>query len=177
MWGRKPEHSHNCSLQPLLRCTCLTIICWLMHLNAGLIEFISSQILLGMSTSRETVTTVFMASATTKFVLNYRCSIQQPPSRQLQTGIGLGFFKLQKSLLALFTTVKSRWWRSVSSKGFKGSLSCSLSLFCLIDLIISIMLSPSQRRTMRWTKCSSWRCFRSWLWSRGLLSLHNHTKQ
>lgn len=81
MWGRRLEHGHKCSWQRSLHCTCFTFVRRLMRLNAWLIEFISIQILLGVSASGDTVTTVFIDSPALQFVLNYLCSSQAAAGR------------------------------------------------------------------------------------------------
>lgn len=100
MWGRRPEHRNKRSLQRSLCCTCFTFICWLMRLNACLIEFISIQILLGASASGDTVTTVFMDSPVLQFVLNYCCSILQQRGTRLQTVPGIALVLTVKEVIA-----------------------------------------------------------------------------
>lgn len=151
MWGCRPEHRHKCSLQRPLRCTRFTCICCLMRLNACLTEFISLQILLGIG---DTVMSVFVDSPVLQFVLNYLCSILQPPRQQdgqLQTVPGTGlFFAVKKVIAGVCHHAEVRTVTPTFHWHFRGLshtyLLCLASLILLFWLCFSLQIY--QRKTM-----------------------------
>lgn len=140
MWGRRPE-------QRSLRCTCFTFICCLMHLNSCLIEFISIQILLGLSSSGDTVTTVFMDSPALQFVLNYLCStLQQRGGLLTVPGIGL-VFTVEEVIAGIDHHTEVKTLTTIFHWRFEDSLSLvhflCLDLFFFIVVIIFFLLRES----------------------------------
>lgn len=129
MWGCRPELRPKCSLQQSLRRTCFIVICCLTHLNTCLIEFINVQILLGSSSSGDTVTSVFMDSPALKFELNYLCSMEQQWGGRLQTVPGRdSVFTGEEVIVGISHHVEVRTVTTTFHWHFKSSL-CFLPAF------------------------------------------------